>query len=54
MRQGVNIMINFYKNAEYGGHRPELNRHRCSCLRHGHECGMDTKFLGKRYVDMEI
>ena len=40
--------------AELGGHGHELNRHRCPCPRHGHGRGMDTKFLEKRGVDMDM
>ena len=52
-KMGPWITLSRYR-AELGGHRHELNRHRCPCLHHGHGCGMDTKFLGKRGVDMEI
>ena len=40
--------------AELGGHGHELNGHRCPCPRHGHGRGMDTKFLEKRGVDMDM
>ena len=40
--------------AELGGHGHELNGHRCPCPRHGHGRGMDTKFLEKRGVDMDV
>ena len=39
---------------ELGGHGHELNGHRCPCPRHGHGRGMDTKFLEKRGVDMDV
>ena len=39
---------------ELGGHGHELNGHRCPCPRHGHGRGMDTIFLGKRGVDMNM
>ena len=39
---------------ELGGHGHELNGHRCPCPRHGHGRGMDTKFLEKRGVDMDM
>ena len=43
-----------YSSAELGGHGHELNGHRCPCPRHGHGRGMDTKFLKKRGVDMDM
>ena len=44
----------WYWRAELGGHGHELNGHRCPCPRHGHGRGMDTKFLEKRGVDMDM
>ena len=40
--------------TELGGHGHELNGHRCPCPRHGHGRGMDTKFLEKRGVYMDV
>ena len=40
--------------TELGGHGHELNGHRCPCPRHGHGRGMDTKFLEKRGVNMDV
>ena len=39
---------------ELGGHGHELNGHRCPCPRHGHGRDMDTKFLEKRGVVMDM
>ena len=39
---------------ELGGHGHELNEHRCPCPRHRHGRGMDTKFLEKRGVVMDM
>ena len=39
---------------ELGGHGHELNGHRCPCPRHGHRRDMDTKFLKKRGVVMNM
>ena len=41
-------------SPELGGHGHEVNGHRCPCPRHGHGRGMDTKFLEKRDVDMDM
>ena len=43
-----------YSDPELGGHGHELNGHRCPCPRHGHGRGMDTNFLRKRGVDMDM
>ena len=39
---------------ELGGHGHELNGHRCPCPCHGHGRDMDTKFLEKRGVVMDM
>ena len=43
-----------YYQPELGGHGHEVNGHRCPCPRHDHGRGMDTKFLEKRGVDMDM
>ena len=40
--------------SELGGYGHELNGHRCPCRRHGHGRGMNTKFLEKRGVVMDM
>ena len=40
--------------SELGGHGHELNGHRCPCPRHGHGRVMNTKFLEKRGVVMDM
>ena len=54
MYQNIDLRNSEMLGAELGGHGHELNGHRCPCPRHGHGRGMDTKFLEKRGVDMDV
>ena len=53
MVERIRAIITPFK-SELGGYGHELNGHRCPCRRHGHGRVMNTKFLEKRGVVMDM